>query len=468
MEDDIFARKVVSSRPALRHPMHGTSAQVIFGWSPLLVATAILVLAYAVIIADRLNRAIVALLGAALVIGSGVLTQEQAVHGVDFNTIGLLTGMMVLVGITQKSGVFQFLAIKAAKAAKGNPWGILVMLSVVTALLSALLDNVTTVLLVAPVTLLIADELRINPYPLLFAEVNASNTGGTATLIGDPPNIMIGSATALTFNQFLLHLAPLAVMAFAVTLIPLWFIYGRHLGATDEAKARILAFDEYEAITDVRLLGQCLTVFGLVILGFVLAHPLRMEPATIALAGAALLLLLVTLKVEREDATHRVHEFFAHVEWVTIFFFVGLFVIVAGVEHAGLLKILAGWTLALTAGDFANTTLAILWMSAMLSAVVDNIPFVATMIPMIKDMLPVFQNAGVPADQLSGIWWALAAGACLGGNGSLIGASANLIVAGIAERNGVPIRFLPFLKVAFPIMLLQVGLAAVYVWWRYL
>lgn len=448
--------------------MHEASAQTIFGLSPLFVATTIFVLTYAVIIVDRLNRAIVALLGAALVIGFGVLTQEQAIRGIDFNTLGLLTGMMVLVGITQKSGVFQFLAIKAAKLAKGSPWGILVMLSVVTAVLSALLDNVTTVLLVAPVTLLIADELKINPYPLLFAEINASNTGGTATLIGDPPNIMIGSATGLTFNQFFLNLAPLAIIAFAVTLIPLWMIYGRHLSASPEAKERLMAFNEYEAITDVKLLKQCLTVFGLVILGFVFAHPLGLEPATIAMAGAALLLLVVTLKVDRMEATQKVHGFFAHVEWVTIFFFCGLFIIVTGVEHAGLLKILAEGILSLTGGDFAVTTLVIMWMAAILSAIVDNIPFVATMIPMVKDMLPVFQEAGVPPHQLDTLWWALAAGACLGGNGSLIGASANLIVAGIAERSGVPIRFLPFMKVAFPIMLLQVSIATVYVWWRYL
>ena len=448
--------------------MHEASAQTIFGLSPLFVATTIFVLTYAVIIVDRLNRAIVALLGAALVIGLGVLTQEQAIRGIDFNTLGLLTGMMVLVGITQKSGVFQFLAIKAAKLAKGSPWGILVMLSVVTAVLSALLDNVTTVLLVAPVTLLIADELKINPYPLLFAEINASNTGGTATLIGDPPNIMIGSATGLTFNQFFLNLAPLAIVAFAATLIPLWMIYGRHLSASPEAKERLMAFNEYEAITDVKLLKQCLTVFGLVILGFVFAHPLGLEPATIAMAGAALLLLVVTLKVDRMEATQKVHGFFAHVEWVTIFFFCGLFIIVTGVEHAGLLKILAEGILSLTGGDFAVTTLVIMWMAAILSAIVDNIPFVATMIPMIKDMLPVFQGAGVPPHQLDTLWWALAAGACLGGNGSLIGASANLIVAGIAERSGVPIRFLPFMKVAFPIMLLQVSIATVYVWWRYL
>jgi Na+/H+ antiporter NhaD/arsenite permease-like protein len=200
----------------------------------------------------------------------------------------------------------------------------------------------------------------------------------------------------------------------------------------------------------------------------VLAHPLHLEPATIAMGGAALLLLLVTLDLDQEQATHKVHGFFGHVEWVTIFFFCGLFIIVAGIEHAGLLQMFAEWTLGLTGGDFTVTTLVILWVSAVLSGVVDNIPFVATMIPMIKDMLPVFQAAGIPEANLDAIWWALAAGACLGGNGTLIGASANLIVAGIAERNGVPFRFLPFLRVAFPIMLFQVGISALYVWWRYL
>ncbi len=448
--------------------MTHSSSETFFGFPMLVVATTIFVLAYAVIITDRFNRAIVALLGATLVIGLGVLTQEEAIRGIDFNTLGLLTGMMVLVGITKESGIFQFVAIKAAKVANGSPWGILVMLSVVTAVLSALLDNVTTVLLVAPVTLLIADELEINPYPLLFAEINASNTGGTATLIGDPPNIMIGSATGLTFNEFLLNLGPIAATAFLVTLIPLWFIYGRDLQMVPGAKDRLMAFNEYDAITDVRLLKQCLAVFALVILGFILAHPLHLEPATIAIGGAALLLLLVTRTADQEQATHKVHEYFAHVEWVTIFFFCGLFIIVAGVEHAGLLKMLAEGTLSLTGGSFAATTMVILWVSAVASAIVDNIPFVATMIPMIEDMLPVFQNAGVPIEQLTGLWWALAAGACLGGNGSLIGASANLIVAGIAERNGVPIRFLPFMKVAFPLMLLQVTIGAGYVWWRYL
>ena len=445
-------------------PLTGT----VFGWSPLAVSTCIFVLSYAVVVTDMLNRAIVALLGAALVVGLGVLTQEEAIRGVDFNTIGLLTGMMVLVGVTKDSGIFQFLAIKATKMAGGNPWGILVMLSLITAVLSAFLDNVTTVLLVAPVTLLIADELQINPYPLLFAEINASNSGGSATLIGDPPNIMIGSATALTFNDFVLHLAPLSLIVFTATLLPLWVIYGRHLNVSPQARERVMGFDEYAAIRDVRLLKQSLTVFGLVIVGFVLAHPLHLEPATIAVGGASLLLLLVTLGSGQEEASHKLHEFFTRVEWVTIFFFIGLFIIVAGVEHAGLLKMMTEQTLSLTGGDFAVTTMVVLWIAAILSAIVDNIPFVATMIPMIKDMLPVFEAAGVPPHQLEGLWWALAAGACLGGNGSLIGASANLIVAGIAERGGVPFRFLPFFKIAFPIMLFQVAISAVYVWWRYL
>jgi Na+/H+ antiporter NhaD/arsenite permease-like protein len=342
------------------------------------------------------------------------------------------------------------------------------MLSIVTALLSAFLDNVTTVLLVAPVTLLLADELNINPYPLLFAEINASNTGGTATLIGDPPNIMIGSAASLTFNDFVIHLAPVAVVAFSATLIPLWFIFGKSMSATPQARARIMAFNEYEAIRDVALLKRCLLVFGLVITGFVLAHSLHMQPATIALGGAALLLLLVTFSLDTESAGHKVHELFGQVEWITIFFFVGLFIVVTGVDHAGLLQILADETMSLTAGDFSVTILAILWVSALLSAIVDNIPFVATMIPMINSMLPAFQQAGIPVEQAESLWWALALGACLGGNGTLIGASANLTVAGIAERNGVPFRFLPFLKVAFPLMLLQILISTIYIWMRYL
>ena len=397
-------------------------------------------------------------------ISTGVLNQQLAVRGVDFNTLGLLTGMMVIVAITRRCGVFQYVAVWSAKKVGAQPWGILVMLSIVTAVFSALLDNVTTVLLIAPVTLLITEELKVNPYPFLFAEIFASNIGGTATLIGDPPNIMIGSAVGLTFNDFVVNLAPITPLILLLTLIIIYFIWGRSMEATPENRRRVMDFNEGEAITDVRLLKQSLAVLALVIAGFVMAHPLRLEPATIAMFGAALLLLLSNLPNSAEEQSENVHHTFGEVEWVTIFFFVGLFIVVHGIEHAGLLNILADKVLQLTGGDMTNTALAIMWVSAVFSAIVDNIPFVATMIPMINAMGPTFGGA----DALMPLWWSLALGACLGGNGSLIGASANLIVAGFAERAGHRIRFLPFMFMAFPLMLMSIVIASVYLYLRFL
>jgi len=445
--------------------MHAEAVNhVIFGWDPLWLSTTLFVLTYAVIITERVNRAIVSLLGAGLMITTGVLNQAQAIRGVDFNTLGLLTGMMVIVAITRQSGVFQYVAIWSAKKVQARPWGILVMLSVVTALFSALLDNVTTVLLVAPVTLLIAEELRVTPYPFLFAEIFASNIGGTATLIGDPPNIMIGSATNLTFNDFLLHLAPIIPVIMLATLAAIYLIWGQGMRAAAEDRARVMDFNEREAIRDVGLLKKSLAVLTLVITAFVLAHPLHLEPATIAMFGAALLLLLANLGSDAEAQSEHVHHAFGEVEWITIFFFVGLFIVVHGIEHAGLLEILANQVVSATGGDMAITALAIIWVSAVVSAIVDNIPFVATMIPLIKSMAPTF---GGP-DALLPLWWSLALGACLGGNGTLIGASANLIVAGFAERAGHRIRFLPFMAMAFPLMLMSIIIASVYVYLRYL
>jgi Na+/H+ antiporter NhaD/arsenite permease-like protein len=445
---------------------HG-AAEVLFGLDPFWTATVLFVLAYVVIMSERINRAVVALLGAGLLIVTGVLPQARAVAGVDFNTIGLLIGMMIIVAITRQSGVFQYLAIKAAKWAGGRPWGILVMLSIVTAVLSALLDNVTTVLLIVPVALLIADELEINPYPLLVALIMASNVGGTATMVGDPPNIMIGTQTDLTFNDFLFNLAPIIPLIFVVTLAPLYFIYGRYMGASAEGMRRVQSFREAEAITDPGLLRKSLFVIGLVVVGFIGHHALGLQPATVAMGGAALLLLLYTVGMDAEEASEKVHNTFAEVEWVTIFFFVGLFMLVASIEHVGLLEMLADFVMGATGGDFMATSFAIMWVSAVASAVVDNIPFVATLIPMIKSMLPTFAEAGITGEQANAIWWSLALGACLGGNGSLVGASANLITAGFAERAGHPIRFVPFLLIAFPLMLLQVAVATVYVYYRY-
>jgi Na+/H+ antiporter NhaD/arsenite permease-like protein len=443
---------------------HQALSHVIFGWDPLWVSTILFVATYAVVVSERVNRAIVAGLGAGLMVTTGVLNQQQAVAGVDFNTLGLLTGMMVLVAITRRCGVFQYVAIWSAKKVEARPWGILLMFSVVTAVFSAFLDNVTTVLLIAPITLLVTEELKVNPYPYLFAEIFSSNIGGSATLIGDPPNIMIGSAVGLTFNDFLLNLAPIIPVIMLATLFVIYLIWGRGLKASDEARHRIMQFREREAITDARLMKQSLSVLALVVVGFIFAHPLHLEPATIAMFGAGLLLLITNLGRDAEEQTEDVHGSFGEVEWVTIFFFVGLFIVVAGIEHAGLLNMLANWVVDFTGGDMKITALMILWVSAVASAVVDNIPFVATMIPMIESMASTFGGA----DNLEPLWWSLALGACLGGNGSLVGASANLIVAGFAERAGHRIRFLPFMLVAFPLMLLSIVIATFYIYFRYL
>jgi Na+/H+ antiporter NhaD/arsenite permease-like protein len=447
--------------------MHGEQAaisHVIFGWDPLWVSTLLFIATYAVIVTEKINRAIVAGLGAGLMISLGILNQEQAIAGVDFNTLGLLTGMMVIVAITRRCGVFQFVAIWSAKKVEAQPWGILLMLSVVTAVLSALLDNVTTVLLIAPVTLLITDELKVNPYPYLFAEIFSSNIGGTATLIGDPPNIMIGSAVGLSFNDFLLNLGPIAMLILVMFLVIFYFMWGRTLETTDVARQRVMKYRERDAITDTRLLVKSLAVLTLVMTGFVFAQPLNLEPATIAMFGAGLLLLLTNIGRDADEQSTDVHSSFGEVEWVTIFFFVGLFIVVSGIEHAGVLEILASQVIDWTDGDMTVTAIAILWVSAIASAIVDNIPFVATMIPVIESMAPTFGGA----DNLMPLWWSLALGACLGGNGSLIGASANLIVAGFAEHAGHRIQFLRFMLLAFPLMLFSVGIATGYVYLRYL
>jgi len=440
------------------------SAHAIFGLPSSWLAVTILLAVYTVIMMEKFNRAVLSLLGAAIMIMCGVLNQEQAVHGIDFNTIGLLTGMMVIVAISQKSGMFQYVAIRSAKIVKGDPWGVLVMLSVVTAVFSAFLDNVTTVLLVAPVTLLITDALDIKPYPFLFAEILASNIGGTATLIGDPPNIMIGSQAGLSFYDFLVNLAPIIPVIFLVTLGCIWLMFGRQMHATNEAQALIMSFNEDEALKDIPLLKKSLLVLGLVLIGFTSAHHLGLEPATIAMFGAALLLLLQSWGGDLEAKNHAFEGVMSEVEWTTIFFFVGLFIIVTGAEHTGVINLLAAELLEATAGDFNNTVAAVLWTSAIASALIDNIPFVATMIPMIEDMAPTFGGEAA----ITPLWWALALGACLGGNGSLIGASANLIVAGFAQRAGHPIAFLTFMKHAFLLMILSIVIAHLYINFRYL
>src|SRR5258708_417081 len=404
--------------------------EIVFGLSPLWVATVLLVLTYLLIITEWLNRSIIALLGGGVMIVSGVLSQDEAIAGIDFNAIALLTGMMVLVSISRRCGMFEYLAIWSAKRGRAQPWAMLLILSLTTAVLSAFLDNVTTVLLIAPVTLAVTRQLEVPPYPFLFVEIFASNIGGTATLIGDPPNIIIGSAAGLSFNDFVINLGPAVLLVLIAQLAVNHWVWGRAMRVAPADRARVMGFDPRQAITDPRLLRQSLIVLGLVIVAFVLARRLRLEPGTIALAGATLLLLLDNWPRPAEAQSDAVHRTFAEVEWVTIFFFVGLFIVVAGVEHAGLLRLFADRLTAWTGGDLAATALVVLWGSALLSAIIDNIPFVATMIPVIKGMAPTLGRA----DHLLPLWWTLSPRACPGGNGTLLGASAHLTLAPVAHR----------------------------------
>lgn len=442
---------------------HMATGGVVLGLDPMLLSTLILVLTYVVLLTERVHRTIVALLGSGLVVLGGVVSQEQAFAGIDFNTIALLTGMMIIVAITRQTGVFEYVAIWSAKRVKADPLGVLIVLAVVTAVFSAFLDNLTTVLLVVPVALLIADKLRVSPHPFLISQILASNVGGTATLIGDPPNILIGSATGLTFTQFLFTLGPLVavVLVLMVMLFPL--LWRRTLLTSDERRQRVMRFNERDSITDKRLLVQCLTVLAAVIAGFIVGERHHIRPGTTAMTGAAVLLLVTTLGAGRKAQARRVHGALNEVEWGALFFFMGLFVVVAGVEHGGLLNLLGQRLIGATGGDVAVTALATLWLSALISAAIDNIPFVATMIPLIESMGPSLGGA----EALTPVWWALALGACLGGNGSLIGAAANVMVAGLGERGGYPLSFGRFLRLGLPVMLASIALAHLYLTLRF-
>ncbi len=436
------------------------ATEVIFGLNPMIVATSILVVAYGFIISEKINRAVISLLGAGALAFTGVLNHELMIQGIDFNTIFLLTGMMVIVAITKRTGIFQFVAILSAKLVKGNPRLLLIVLSLITAVFSALLDNVTTVLLVVPITLLLTEQLKLPAYPFLFALIFFSNIGGTATLIGDPPNILIGSAVGFGFMDFVYNVGPASLINMVVLLVIFDFMWGRKFVTTDKAREHLLNYDPYEALTDTPLLIKSFLTLSLVLFGFIVGHGYGLEPGTVALTGAAFLMLLDIYKMNAEDQSHKVQEGFKEVEWETIFFFMGLFILVYGVEHTGLLEMLAQKMLSWTGGDMATTGYLILWSSAILSAIVDNIPFVATMIPMIKSMGA--EMGGEAA--IEPLWWSLSLGACLGGNGSLIGASANVMVASFAERAGQRIPFLKFMALAFPLMLLTIAISTVYVW----
>jgi len=362
---------------------------------------------------------------------------------------------MIIVGITAETGVFQFIAVWLAQKVKGDPIKILVVLSLFTAFASAFLDNVTTVLLVVPVTLSITNQLKVNPIPYFISEIFASNIGGTATMIGDPPNIMIGSAVKeLTFLSFINNLAPVIAIIFIVTIFIFTILYRKHLKTTDDLIQHLLAQNPGDALKNPPLLKKCLFIIVLTIGGFFLHQFIHIETATIALIGAFFLLLFTGEKY--------LEKAFESIEWTTLFFFIGLFVIVGGLVDTGLIAAFAKKAISLTGGELTATTMLILWMSAIISAFVDNIPFVATMIPMIKEM----GKMGIT--DLNPLWWSLSLGACLGGNGTLIGASANLIVAGIASKEGHHISFVKYLIFGFPIMLVSILISTIYVYIRYL
>ena len=400
----------------------------------------------ALVISEKVNRALAALAGAVLLLILHVVSFEQAMDHVDLNTLGVLLGMMLFVAVVKRSGVFEYLAIRCARAARGRPWAIMALLMVLTACLSAFLDNVTTVLLVGPVTLTLCRLLNLHPVPFFLAEILSSNIGGTATLIGDPPNIMIGSAAKLTFADFLTVDGPAVLVALAAVMAVFYLVYGRKMEKSPRNPAVVMALNPADYIKDRRLMRLSVVLTALVVVGFVFHGSLGLESCVIALAAAAAILLLSRTSIE---------EALSEVEWVTLAFFTGLFVIVGALTETGVIGMVAQGIIGATGGSVFATMLVLLVGSAIVSAFLDNIPFVATMIPILLSM----QAGGMDVTPL---WWAVSLGACLGGNGSLIGASANVVLADISKQNGHPITFAQFFRVGFPCMLLTVAIAAIY------
>ena len=407
---------------------------------------------YVLIATERIHKTIAAMAGGVAMILLGIVSQEQAFEHIDFNVIFLLAGMMILAGIIRKTGVFGWLAVRAARFAGGDAYRVLVVMSVITAVASALLDNVTTVVLVGPITLFLAARLGLNPMPLIIAEILASNIGGTATLIGDPPNILIASAANIDFATFFLNMAPLSAIVLVVFLVAARWLFRGQLVVDPQMRDALLALDERQMITDPTLLRSSLVVLGLTMLGFVLHGPLGYEPATVALTGAVALMV-----VARENP----HEVLREVEWPTLFFFIGLFMLIAGVIEIGMIEAIATALTDLTGGALAGGAIVILWLSAVLSGVVYNIPYTATMLPVVEQM-------SEPHGGSQALWWALAAGADMGGNLTIIGASANVILASMSEREGHPIGFWTFMKYAAPVTLGSILISTAYIWLRYL
>ncbi len=422
------------------------------------LAIAVFVIAYAFIAADRVNKTVVALTGAAAVMVLPVISSDDIFYsrktGIDWDVIFLLLGMMIIVSVLRQTGVFEYVAIWAAKRAKGSPLRIMILLVLVTAVASALLDNVTTVLLIAPVTLLVCDRLEINAAPFLMAEVFASNIGGAATLVGDPPNIIIASRAGLSFNAFLLHLAPIVVVVIAVFIIMLPRLFPGSFAVAPDRVADVMALVEREAIRDRGLLIKCGLVLTAVFAAFIGHSALHLEPSVVALLGAGVLIMISRL--ERSD-------YLSGVEWETLLFFAGLFVMVGALVDTGAIGALANAAADITGGNALLTTMGILGVSAPVSGIIDNIPYVATMTPVVAELSTTLPNDLHP----DALWWALALGADFGGNLTAVGASANVVMLGIARRAGNPISFWEFTRKGIVVTVVSVGLSAAYLWLRY-
>ena len=416
------------------------------------LAVAIFAGALALIASERLDRTKVALLGAVLLLLTQTIDQEHAVEAIDWNTLGLLVGMMLMVKITEPTGVYTWLAIRAGQLSRGRPLAVVLALATTTAVLSAFLDNLTTVLLMVPITFLLADALDVDPIPLVIIEILVSNIGGTATLIGDPPNILIAGATGLSFGSFIVNLAPIAVLAFVVVTGGLYLVYRRRLQVAPDARRHVMGLDASRSIEDAAELRRTVPILVGTILVFFAHQALHLEPATVALSGATLMLLVSRQPLERS---------LAGIEWPTLFFFIGLFVMVGALEETGAIAEVADGVASVTDGDRTAELLGILWVSAIGSGIVDNIPFTAAMIPVVEQL-----QSGNGGDDA--YWWSLALGACFGGNATLVAAAANVAAAGMASRAGRPIGFLAFLRIGVPVTIVSLILATAYIAVRYL
>ena len=416
-----------------------------------ILSVVVFLLVIIAIISEKIHRTVAAVAGGVLLVILRVLTVDQAISYIDFSTIGVLIGMMLFVAVVRNSGLFEYVAIKAAKIAKGNPWRIMLLFTILTAALSAFLDNVTTVLLVGPMAIAITGILGIDPVPFLLAQILASNIGGTATLIGDPPNIMIGSQAGLSFMDFVANTGVAVVFIMAALCLCFYFMFGRKLLVAPEKMAAVMQLDENKSIKDHALLVKSVVMICLVVLGFVFHSSLGVDSCVIALASATIMMLIGKQETE---------EVILGVEWSTILFFTGLFVVVGGMQQTGIITLLGNALVSATGGNAMLLMLLILWGSALFSSILDNIPFVATMIPLILAM----QADGM---DVTALWWALSLGACLGGNGTLIGASANVVLSGISAKHGHPITFARYLKVGFPMMIMSVVISTAYLLIRF-